>query len=196
MYLLQIISYSEVRCILHYAFIDNSVNQFISLVKNPRHIKSHDRVSTVHDNHVSVTDRQLMWTLCLYTAQVLQEIFDMEKNIELIKACILEKEAPMQVAQTRLATRTHRPKIEACRDHVQHRYGPKRHVSNKSVVILTLFAVVAYRNCDCFCCLKSMSSVIQRTVWIRVVLCVTLYMCVCALVWSRRCMRSRRPWSS
>ena len=47
----------------------------------------------------------------------------MEKNIELIKLCIQEKEAPMQVAQTRLATRTHRPKIESCRDLVQHRYG-------------------------------------------------------------------------
>lgn len=55
--------------------------------------------------------------------QVLQEIFDMEKNIELIKMCIEEKEAPMKVAQTRLATRTHRPKVEACRDLVQHRYG-------------------------------------------------------------------------
>jgi len=44
--------------------------------------------------------------------QVLQEIFDMEKNIEMIKMCILEKEAPMQVAHTRLATRTHRPKVE------------------------------------------------------------------------------------
>ena len=56
--------------------------------------------------------------------QVLQEIFDMEKNIEAIRMCIEEKDAPMKVAHTRLATRTHRPKIEACRDLVQHRYDP------------------------------------------------------------------------
>lgn len=54
--------------------------------------------------------------------QVLQEIFDMEKNIELLKKCIQDKESPMQVAQTRLSTRTRRPNIELCRDSVQHRY--------------------------------------------------------------------------
>jgi len=56
-----------------------------------------------------------------HLSKVLQEIFDMEKNIELCKKCIQDKEAPMQVAQTRLATRTRRPNVEACRDPVQHR---------------------------------------------------------------------------
>lgn len=54
--------------------------------------------------------------------QVLQEIFDMEKNIELLKKAIQDKQAPMQVAQTRLDTRTRRPNVELCRDPVQHRY--------------------------------------------------------------------------
>lgn len=54
--------------------------------------------------------------------QVLQEIFDMEKNIELIKKAIQDKEQPMQVAHSRLETRTHRPNVELCRDPVQHRY--------------------------------------------------------------------------
>lgn len=45
----------------------------------------------------------------------------MEKNIELIKKSIGDKEAPMMVAQTRLETRTHRPNVEGCRDPVQHR---------------------------------------------------------------------------
>ena len=53
--------------------------------------------------------------------QTLQEIFDMEKNIELLKKCIKDKEAPMQVAQTRLAARVRRPNVESCRDVVQHR---------------------------------------------------------------------------
>jgi len=68
-----------------------------------------------------------LFNLCchqlLLLLQVLQEIFDMEKNIELIKKSISDKEAPMMVAQTRLETRTHRPNIELCRDPVQHRLG-------------------------------------------------------------------------
>lgn len=56
-----------------------------------------------------------------HLSKTLQEIFDMEKNIELLKKSIQDKEAPMQVAQTRLDTRTHRPNVESCRDPVQHR---------------------------------------------------------------------------
>ena len=59
--------------------------------------------------------------------QVLQEIFEMEKNIELLRRSIIEKEAPMQVAQTRLVTRVRRPNVEACRDQVQFRYMTSRH---------------------------------------------------------------------
>jgi tektin-3 len=56
-----------------------------------------------------------------HLAKVLQEVFDMEKNIELLKKSIVEKEASMKVSQTRLETRTRRPNMEACRDMVQHR---------------------------------------------------------------------------
>ena len=45
----------------------------------------------------------------------------MEKNIELLKKSIQDKQAPMQVAQTRLDIRTRRPNVELCRDPVQHR---------------------------------------------------------------------------
>lgn len=54
-------------------------------------------------------------------SKTLQEIFDMEKNVELLKKTISDKQAPLQVAQTRLATRTRRPNVEGCRDPVQHR---------------------------------------------------------------------------
>jgi len=47
----------------------------------------------------------------------------MEKNIELIKKSIQEKELFMKVSQTRLETRTRRPNMEACRDPVQHRFA-------------------------------------------------------------------------
>jgi len=45
----------------------------------------------------------------------------MEKNIELIKKNIADKEAPLQVAETRLDTRTRRPNVELCRDPTQYR---------------------------------------------------------------------------
>jgi len=56
-----------------------------------------------------------------HLSKVLQEIFDMEKNIELLKKSIQDKQAPMQVAHTRLDVRTRRPNVELCRDPVQHR---------------------------------------------------------------------------
>jgi len=56
-----------------------------------------------------------------HLSKVLQEIFDMEKNIELLKKAIQDKEQPMQVAHTRLDTRIRRPNVELCRDPVQHR---------------------------------------------------------------------------
>lgn len=68
-----------------------------------------------------------------HLSRVLQEIFDMEKNIELLKKCIQDKECPMQVAQSRLATRTRRPNVEACRDPVQHRLVEEVYEINETV---------------------------------------------------------------
>ena len=48
----------------------------------------------------------------------------MEKNIELLKKSIQDKQSPMQVAHTRLDIRTRRPNVELCRDPVQHRSAP------------------------------------------------------------------------
>ena len=44
------------------------------------------------------------------------EIFDMEKNIELLRKAIADKEAPLKVAMTRLEERTHRVNMELCHD--------------------------------------------------------------------------------
>ncbi|CAL1531645.1 unnamed protein product [Lymnaea stagnalis] len=57
----------------------------------------------------------------LHLNRSLQEIYDMEKNIELLKKSIQDKEAPMQVAQTRLDTRLRRPNVELCRDAAHNR---------------------------------------------------------------------------
>ena len=45
----------------------------------------------------------------------------MEQNIEFLKKTIADKEAFLQVAQTRLETRTRRPNVEACRDPAMYR---------------------------------------------------------------------------
>ncbi|CAD5118367.1 DgyrCDS7078 [Dimorphilus gyrociliatus] len=69
-------------------------------------------------------------------SKTLQEVFDMEKNIELLKKTITDKQAPLQVAQTRLATRTRRPNVEGCRDPVQHRLVEEVHEISETVEAL------------------------------------------------------------
>ncbi|CAI9726145.1 Hypothetical predicted protein [Octopus vulgaris] len=51
-----------------------------------------------------------------HLSKVLQEIFDMNKSIEYLKKSIQSKQAPLQVAQTRLGTRLLRPNMESCCD--------------------------------------------------------------------------------
>ncbi|CAH8864791.1 unnamed protein product [Trichobilharzia szidati] len=48
--------------------------------------------------------------------KVNQEIFDVEKNMEYLKKCIADKQAPLKVARTRLELRNRRPNIELCHD--------------------------------------------------------------------------------
>lgn len=61
------------------------------------------------------------WLIIGKHFKVQQELFDLEKNIELLKKAITDKSAPMKVAQTRLEARTHRKEIELCRDAAQDR---------------------------------------------------------------------------
>lgn len=53
--------------------------------------------------------------------QIQQEIFDVEKTLELLNKAIEDKLQPMKVAHTRLQARTNRPHLEKCRDEAQHR---------------------------------------------------------------------------
>ncbi|GAB1609876.1 tektin-3-like, partial [Argonauta hians] len=48
--------------------------------------------------------------------KILQEIFETEKSIELLRKAIQKKEGPMKVAQTRLEERNHRVNVELCND--------------------------------------------------------------------------------
>lgn len=60
--------------------------------------------------------------LQMHLHKVQQEIFDIEKNIELLRKAIVDKSNPMKVAHTRLEARTHRKEVELCRDSAQDRY--------------------------------------------------------------------------
>ena len=46
----------------------------------------------------------------------------MEKNIDMLRKAIRDKENPLKVSQTRLDNRTYRPGVELCRDPVQYKY--------------------------------------------------------------------------
>ncbi|KAJ7308937.1 hypothetical protein JRQ81_008216 [Phrynocephalus forsythii] len=53
--------------------------------------------------------------------KVMEEIGSQEKNMERLKKAIGDKEGPAKVAQTRLEARSHRPRVELCRDRAQER---------------------------------------------------------------------------
>ncbi|XP_071954608.1 tektin-3-like [Antedon mediterranea] len=60
-------------------------------------------------------------TIQSHLTRVLQEMDEMQNNIHVLRKSIKDKEAPLQVAQTRLDSRTRRPNVELCRDQPQHR---------------------------------------------------------------------------
>lgn len=51
----------------------------------------------------------------LHLHKIQQEIFDIEKHIELLRKAINDKSNPLKVAQTRLECRSHRSGLEQCR---------------------------------------------------------------------------------
>lgn len=67
----------------------------------------------------------LFWTLLQLINQnffqMCDEICQMEKNIDMLRKAIRDKENPMKVSQTRLNNRTYRPGVELCRDPVQYK---------------------------------------------------------------------------
>lgn len=57
--------------------------------------------------------------LQMHLHKIQQELFDVEKHIELLRKAILDKSNPLKVAHTRLEVRSHRRNIELCRDNAQ-----------------------------------------------------------------------------
>lgn len=51
----------------------------------------------------------------LHLHKTQQEIFDIERNIDLLRKAIEDKAKPLKVAQTRLEARGHRAGIEQCK---------------------------------------------------------------------------------
>ena len=56
-----------------------------------------------------------------HLSKLQQEIYDMEKHMEIIRKAIEDKAPALKVAQTRLEKRTHRSDIELCRDDAHFR---------------------------------------------------------------------------
>ncbi|XP_034239549.1 tektin-3-like isoform X2 [Thrips palmi] len=54
--------------------------------------------------------------LQMHLHKVQKEIFDEEKNIEMLRKAILDKSKPLKVAHTRLEGRSHRRAVELCKD--------------------------------------------------------------------------------
>ncbi|XP_067002251.1 tektin-3 isoform X2 [Anabrus simplex] len=71
--------------------------------------------------------------LQMHLHKIQQEIFDMEKNMELLRKAIMDKSNPMKVAHTRLEARTHRRDIELCRDEAQSRLVQEVQVIGDSI---------------------------------------------------------------
>jgi len=57
----------------------------------------------------------------LHLHKTQQEIFDVEKHIDLLRKAINDKSNPLKVAQTRLEARAYRPDLELCRDNAHVR---------------------------------------------------------------------------
>ncbi|XP_015439419.1 PREDICTED: tektin-3-like [Dufourea novaeangliae] len=53
--------------------------------------------------------------------KIQQEIFEIEKNSQLMQKAIADKSSALKVAHTRLESRTHRPEAELCKDYAQLR---------------------------------------------------------------------------
>ncbi|NWX85548.1 TEKT1 protein, partial [Nothoprocta ornata] len=97
------------------ALIDNILSQTVNDVR-----KQYETVNVAFRNRVKeVKDaKQKLETLL---AMVMDETASQEKNIATLQKAISDKEGPIQVAQTRLEARTHRPNVELCCDIVQYR---------------------------------------------------------------------------
>ncbi len=59
-----------------------------------------------------------------------------------MKKTIADKEAFLQVAQTRLETRTRRPNVEACRDPAMHRFDNNKKKPNFSIVFFHIYRLI------------------------------------------------------
>ncbi|XP_017889436.1 tektin-3-like [Ceratina calcarata] len=59
--------------------------------------------------------------LQIHLHKMQQEIFEIEKNLQLMQKAIGDKSSALKVAHTRLESRTHRPAAELCKDYAQLR---------------------------------------------------------------------------
>ncbi|KAG4075611.1 hypothetical protein HA402_003436 [Bradysia odoriphaga] len=72
----------------------------------------------------------------LHLHKTQQEIFDIERNIDLLRKAIQDKANPLKVAQTRLEARGHRAGLEQCKDFAHVRLVQEVHEIQESINVL------------------------------------------------------------
>lgn len=72
----------------------------------------------------------------LHLQRTQQEMFDVARNIELLRKAIADKANPLRVAQSRLEARGHRAGLEQCRDAAHVRLVQEVHEIQQSVAAL------------------------------------------------------------
>ncbi|CAF3274131.1 unnamed protein product [Rotaria sp. Silwood2] len=97
----------------------NATDQLIATINNGMW-SQWNHVNMSLENRVQ-EERAAKNNIQAHLEKIRQETVDVEKNIEFLKKTIADKEAFLQVAQTRLEIRTRRPNVEACRDSAMHR---------------------------------------------------------------------------
>ncbi|CAF4789427.1 unnamed protein product, partial [Rotaria sp. Silwood2] len=97
----------------------NATDQLIATINNDMW-SQWNHVNMSLENRVQ-EERAAKNNIQAHLEKIRQETVDVEKNIEFLKKTIADKEAFLQVAQTRLEIRTRRPNVEACRDSAMHR---------------------------------------------------------------------------
>ncbi|CAF3862670.1 unnamed protein product [Rotaria sp. Silwood2] len=97
----------------------NATDQLIATINNDMW-SQWNHVNMSLENRVQ-EERAAKNNIQAHLEKIRQETVDVEKNIEFLKKTIADKEAFLQVAQTRLEIRTRRPNVEACRDSAMYR---------------------------------------------------------------------------
>ncbi|ESN91809.1 hypothetical protein HELRODRAFT_70335 [Helobdella robusta] len=97
----------------------NKVEEMLTITAE-RLVTAWNNVNSAFSDHIEELEKA-KYKIQAHLSKILEEIFNTETSIELLKKSIEEKAPYMKVAQTRLEARNHRPNMENTRDHVHNK---------------------------------------------------------------------------